>query len=321
MKKILNRVSGIAVVLLAAVLLAACSPQDEGDQATTTAEVPVTETQMATDPAATETDMTDTPEQDGTPSAAEPMAVLASDLIGAPIEDLSAAALGEVQDLLMTHDGNIQFLVLDYDDPDSGESRIVAVPWVQVEVQADSAVTQDFAPVVIVEAGQLAAAQEVDLDLLDINAIDDDMDANENENENEAGDNDNENDNRNDNTSGLAGEFEGLIRVGQFTDFNLRNEAGEDLGEVEDLAIDLESAQIAYAIADIGGFLGLGEQTVAIPWSQFSLDRSDDEVTFVAPVDAEVLENAPEVDLTTWPEYAAAEWDAEVAGYWDTLVD
>lgn len=321
MKKVLKRVSGIAVVLLAAVLLAACSPQDEGDQASFTAEAPVTETQMATDPAATETDMTDTPEQDGTPSAAEPIAALASELIGAPIEDLSAAALGEVQDLLMTHDGNIQFLVLDYDDPDSGESRIVAVPWVQVEVQTDSAVVQDFAPVVIVEAGQLASAQEVDLDLFDINAIDDDMDANDNENENEAGDNDNENDNRNDNTSGLAGEFEGLIRVGQFTDFNLRNETAEDLGEVEDLAIDLESGQIAYAIADIGGFLGLGEQTVAIPWSQFSLDRSDDEITFVTPVDAEVLENAPEVDLTTWPEHATAEWDAEVAGYWDTLVD
>lgn len=103
----------------------------------------------------------------------------------------------------------------------------MAVPWAQAEGQTDDAVSQDFAPVVVVPAGQLASVQEVDLDQLDINDIGEGMDANENENEND-------NDNGNDNTSGLPGDFEGLIRVVQVVDFILQNDAGEDLGEVEE---------------------------------------------------------------------------------------
>ena len=36
------------------------------------------------------------------------------------------------------------------------------------------------------------------------------------------------------------------------------NVAGEHLGKIEDLMIDLENGRVAYAVLSFGGFLGLG---------------------------------------------------------------
>ena len=45
----------------------------------------------------------------------------------------------------------------------------------------------------------------------------------------------------------------------------IKNAAGEDLGELKELMIDVNSGQIAYAVLSFGGFLGLGEKLFAIP--------------------------------------------------------
>ena len=46
----------------------------------------------------------------------------------------------------------------------------------------------------------------------------------------------------------------------------VQNAAGEDLGEINELMIDLEKGRIAYAVLSFGGFLGLGDKLFAIPW-------------------------------------------------------
>lgn len=60
---------------------------------------------------------------------------------------------------------------------------------------------------------------------------------------------------------------------------------------------------------------------IAIPWEQFRLKRSEDKLTFVAPIGTEALENAPEVNLAVWPENSVTGWDSEVFGYWENQVD
>ncbi|MCO5381646.1 MAG: PRC-barrel domain-containing protein [Methanosarcina barkeri] len=44
------------------------------------------------------------------------------------------------------------------------------------------------------------------------------------------------------------------------------NRAGEDLGKIEELMIDLEDGRVAYAVLSFGGFLGMGNKLFAIPW-------------------------------------------------------
>jgi uncharacterized protein YrrD len=38
----------------------------------------------------------------------------------------------------------------------------------------------------------------------------------------------------------------------------VQNSAGEDLGEVDEIMIDIPSGKVAYAVLSFGGFLGMG---------------------------------------------------------------
>src|SRR5687767_3366358 len=50
------------------------------------------------------------------------------------------------------------------------------------------------------------------------------------------------------------------------------NMRGEDLGEIEDIMLDVQSGRIAYAVMSFGGVMGIGEKLFAIPWSALVLD-------------------------------------------------
>ena len=80
---------------------------------------------------------------------------------------------------------------------------------------------------------------------------------------------------------------------------DVRNPQGENLGNIKDLMIDLNTGHIAYAVLSFGGFLGLGDKYFAIPWEAFSIDAEDEEL--VLDVDKEVLKDAPGFDKDNWP--------------------
>ncbi|MGH7231907.1 MAG: PRC-barrel domain-containing protein [Nitrospiraceae bacterium] len=94
----------------------------------------------------------------------------------------------------------------------------------------------------------------------------------------------------------------------------VRNAAGEDLGEIKDLVLDVESGRLAYAVLSFGGFLGLGDKYFAIPWSALSLSR-DDQI-FILDVPREKLENAPGFDKDNWPDMAETQWETVIHSYY-----
>lgn len=77
------------------------------------------------------------------------------------------------------------------------------------------------------------------------------------------------------------------------------NREGADLGDLEELMIDLTSGRIAYAVLSFGGFLGLGEKLLAIPWDAMAVDQ--EEKRLILDVDEEMLEEAPGFDKDNWP--------------------
>ena len=83
------------------------------------------------------------------------------------------------------------------------------------------------------------------------------------------------------------------------------NTAGEQLGIVKELMIDLDDGLVAYAVLSFGGFLGLGDKLFAIPWE--ALTFNSDNQTFILDVDKEVLEDAPGFDKDHWPDNAKYE--------------
>lgn len=95
----------------------------------------------------------------------------------------------------------------------------------------------------------------------------------------------------------------------------VRNPQGEDLGEIEELMIDLDAGRIAYAVLSFGGFLGIGDKLFAIPWEALTLLA--DEHAFTLDIDRETLEKAPGFDQDDWPETISRDWLLAVYEYYN----
>ena len=88
------------------------------------------------------------------------------------------------------------------------------------------------------------------------------------------------------------------------------NRAGENLGKIEELMLDLEKGRVAYAVLSLGGFLGMGEKLFAIPFEALKLDASREH--FTLDVDKAKLKNAPGFDKNNLPQASDRTWGAEV---------
>jgi uncharacterized protein YjbJ (UPF0337 family)/sporulation protein YlmC with PRC-barrel domain len=105
-----------------------------------------------------------------------------------------------------------------------------------------------------------------------------------------------------------------VVPVSIFIGYRVINPAGEDLGKIEDIAVDMESGRIVYAVLSFGGFLGFGDKLFAIPWEALKLSSQDDE--FILHVSKEALEAAPGFDKNSWPEMADRQWGAGIYDYY-----
>lgn len=92
------------------------------------------------------------------------------------------------------------------------------------------------------------------------------------------------------------------------------NRQGEDLGEIDEIMLDVPRGRIAYAVMSSGGFLGMGNKLFAIPWSALTLDT--DNKCFVLDVDKQRLESAPGFDKDNWPSMADQEFGSQVHSYY-----
>lgn len=94
------------------------------------------------------------------------------------------------------------------------------------------------------------------------------------------------------------------------------NPAGEELGNLKELVIDLEDGRIAYAVLSFGGFLGMGDKLFAIPWEALMFNADDQ--SFVLNVEKEVLKEAPGFDKERWPDNAQYEagWLLDIYEYY-----
>ncbi len=93
------------------------------------------------------------------------------------------------------------------------------------------------------------------------------------------------------------------------------NSAGDDLGKIEAIMLDVTSGRIAYAVLSFGGFLGMGTKLFALPWEALTLDAL--EKRFVLDVSKEKLENAEGFDKDHWPLMADPTWASKLYAYYD----
>jgi sporulation protein YlmC with PRC-barrel domain len=92
------------------------------------------------------------------------------------------------------------------------------------------------------------------------------------------------------------------------------NRAGENLGKIEELMLDVEKGRVAYAVLSFGGFLGMGDKHFAIPFEALRLDADHD--SFILDIDKDKLKNAPGFDKAHPPKVADRTWGAEIYKYY-----
>jgi sporulation protein YlmC with PRC-barrel domain len=74
---------------------------------------------------------------------------------------------------------------------------------------------------------------------------------------------------------------------------SVKNTQGDSLGKIDELVIDPHDARIKAAIISVGGVLGLGAKSVAIPWDKMTMGTGPDRDTIIVAMAKDELEKAP----------------------------
>src|SRR5579863_10317377 len=78
--------------------------------------------------------------------------------------------------------------------------------------------------------------------------------------------------------------------------------AGEELGNIEEIMLDVKSAQIAYAVLSFSGFPGIANKRFPVPWNALQIDPGEQDL--VLEIDRKTLEGVPDFDKDNWPDMA-----------------
>lgn len=103
-----------------------------------------------------------------------------------------------------------------------------------------------------------------------------------------------------------------LLSATSITRDKVVNDAGEELGKIEDLMLDIDEGRISYAVVAFGG--PLKQKLFAVPWPAFQISFHDKK--FVLNVPKEKLNDAPGFDKGNWPEEPNSQWLEEVYRYY-----
>lgn len=95
---------------------------------------------------------------------------------------------------------------------------------------------------------------------------------------------------------------------------DIHNQAGEELGTVDDIILDNQEGRIAYAVVSYGGILGIGEKHFAVPWQAFSAEGD----MLTLNIDKERLKSAPGFEKGNLPNQADPMFHEEVHEFYDT---
>jgi sporulation protein YlmC with PRC-barrel domain len=84
----------------------------------------------------------------------------------------------------------------------------------------------------------------------------------------------------------------------------VKNNSGEELGEIEEIVFDLTSGTISYIVMSSGGLAGIGDKFFAVPLDALTLDTGDK--FFTLDVDKKTVKKARGFDKNDWP--TEAQW-------------
>ena len=108
---------------------------------------------------------------------------------------------------------------------------------------------------------------------------------------------------------------QGQWLASRFVGQAVTNQAGENIGDINDVLFD-KTGRISTAVIGVGGFLGMGEKSVAIPFGSlsFTADATGKRVVTI-PLSKEQLQSAPSFQPTEKTAYMRAKEGAADMGH------
>ena len=101
------------------------------------------------------------------------------------------------------------------------------------------------------------------------------------------------------------------MRLSQLIGMQVRDAQGENLGDINDVIVDMDRNRAMYAVIGFGGFLGMGERLFAFPLQAFQMPL-DQEDRLVLNVSRERLRESPGFDRNAWPDWNDTAYRGEV---------
>lgn len=74
--------------------------------------------------------------------------------------------------------------------------------------------------------------------------------------------------------AGASGQWYGQMSADELIGRDVVNAKGEQVGDIEDIVMDPQGDAM-YAVVSVGGFLGMGEKNVALPFDQLRMGADD----------------------------------------------
>lgn len=106
-----------------------------------------------------------------------------------------------------------------------------------------------------------------------------------------------------------------LFRASQLIGMGIQNNAGKNVGNINDLVLDASSGKIRYAAVTYGGFLGIGNKMFAVPFEAFKFQRDPNNAersVLVLNVTEQQIEGAEGFDEENWPDFANANFTSDL---------
>ena len=108
-------------------------------------------------------------------------------------------------------------------------------------------------------------------------------------------------------TNAASAEF---ARVSELIGSNVQGEDGKKIGKIEEVMLDGTGRTLQFAVMGKGGFFGIGEQLLPVPWQ--SLQAQEGQPGYLLKIDDQKLGSAPKLQSGRYEDFDRAEFKSEV---------
>jgi len=111
--------------------------------------------------------------------------------------------------------------------------------------------------------------------------------------------------------------YETVFRASKIKGMDVRNEANENLGDVNELVINVKHGKVNYLALSFGSIFTGGNKLFAVPLSACTLTHDNNKTFITLHVSQDALKNAPGFDKNHWPDTADPNWAKDIDSFYE----